>query len=176
MKGKLQSLHGKIEQLLQSTKASSTEDYANEALKSLGFLFKIEKTKLQELRTGLKSDHESFQATLSSQLSQLKDELVKESSLKDSIALKTEEGKVLTTKLEASETQVNDLLYERAVMRSCITDVVSMLLKIIEASDSMITIRMCKHQQEKLRPIFDMLHCLEGFSDQDFNPNQGENG
>ncbi|CAH1427057.1 unnamed protein product [Lactuca virosa] len=71
---------------------------ANEALKSLGSLFKTEKTKLQEIRIGLKTDNESFQAAISSQLSQLKDELVKESTLKDSLALKSEEAKVLSTK------------------------------------------------------------------------------
>ncbi|CAH1451105.1 unnamed protein product [Lactuca virosa] len=88
----------------QTTYNSNTTS-ANEALKSLGSLFKTEKTKLQELQTGLKSDHESFQATMSSQLSQLKDELVKESTLKDSLALKTEEAKMLGTKLKASEKQ-----------------------------------------------------------------------
>ncbi|CAH1417316.1 unnamed protein product [Lactuca virosa] len=120
----------------------------NEALKSLGSLFKTEKTKLQEIRTGLQTDHESFQATISSQITQLKDELVKESNLKDSLALKSEEAKVLSTKLEASEKQVNDLLSERAVMRSCITDVTGMLSDIIETRDSMITITMRKHLAE----------------------------
>ncbi|CAH1412563.1 unnamed protein product [Lactuca virosa] len=33
---------------------------ANDALKSLGSLFKTKKTKLQEIRTGLKTDHEAF--------------------------------------------------------------------------------------------------------------------
>ncbi|CAH1412876.1 unnamed protein product [Lactuca virosa] len=49
----------------QTTFNSNTTS-ANEALKSLVFLFKTEKTKLQEIRTGLKSDHESFQANISS--------------------------------------------------------------------------------------------------------------
>ncbi|CAH1412244.1 unnamed protein product [Lactuca virosa] len=91
------------------TTFNSNTTLANEALKSLGSLFKTEKRKLQEICTGLKTDHESFQATISSQLSQLKDELVKESTLKDSLALKSEEAKVLSTKLEASEKQVHDL-------------------------------------------------------------------
>ncbi|CAI9284419.1 unnamed protein product [Lactuca saligna] len=206
--GQLQSLHEKIDQLLQSTKASSTDDYAkaaveslferimkqhnasvdtsnkvvanfaevcmsttekvdkliekttsfmenfqttynsnttsaNEALKILGSLFKTEKTKLQELR-----------------------------SLKDSLALKTDEAKVLSTKLEALEKQVNDQLSKRAFMRSCISDVTCMLSDIIETRDSMITITMHKHLQENLRPIFSMLHRLEGVSDQAINLNQ----
>ncbi|CAH1431811.1 unnamed protein product [Lactuca virosa] len=77
----------------QTTFNSNTTS-ANEALKSLGSFFKTEKTKLQEIRTGLKTDHETFQATLSSQISQLKDELIKESNIKDSLALKSEEAKI----------------------------------------------------------------------------------
>ncbi|CAH1428275.1 unnamed protein product [Lactuca virosa] len=88
----------------QTTFNSNTAS-ANEALKSVGSLFKTEKTKLQEICTGLKTVHESFQATISSQISQLKDELIKEINLKDSLALKSEETKVLSTKLEASEKQ-----------------------------------------------------------------------
>ncbi|CAH1436606.1 unnamed protein product [Lactuca virosa] len=84
---------------------NSNTTSANEALKSPGSLFKAEKTQLQEIRTGLKTDHESFQATISSQLFQLKDELVKESILTDSLTLKSEEAKVLSTKIEASEKQ-----------------------------------------------------------------------
>ncbi|CAH1453178.1 unnamed protein product [Lactuca virosa] len=131
-----------------------------------------EKTKLQELRTGLKSDHESFQATLSSQISQLKDELVKESTLKDSLTLKTEEAELLSTKLEASEKQVNDLLSERVVMRSSITDVTGLLSNIIETRDSMIPITMRKHLAEELKPVFAMLHRLKGVFNQPFNPKQ----
>ncbi|CAH1434192.1 unnamed protein product [Lactuca virosa] len=156
----------------QTTFNSNTTS-ANEALKSSGSLFKIEKTKLQEIRTGLKTDHESFQATISSQLYQLKDELVKESTLKNSLALKSEEAKVLSTKHEASEKQVHDLLSERAIMRSCITDITGMLSDIIETRDSMITNTMSKHLAEKLKPIFAMLHRLEGVSDQSFHPKQG---
>ncbi|CAH1431007.1 unnamed protein product [Lactuca virosa] len=156
----------------QTTFNSNTTS-ANEALKSLGSLFKTEKTKIEEIRTGLKTDHASFQATISSQLSQLKDELVKESNLKDSLAFKSEEAKVLSTNLEASEKQVHDLLSERAVMRIYITDVTGMLSDIIETRDSMITITMRKHLADKLRTVFAMLHCLEGVSNQTFNPKQG---
>ncbi|CAH1449006.1 unnamed protein product [Lactuca virosa] len=156
----------------QTTYNSNTTS-ANEALKSLGSLFTTERTKLQEIRTGLKTDHNSFQTTILSQLSQLKDELVKESTLKDSLALKTKEAKLLSTKIEASEKQVNDLLSERAVMRSCITDVTGLLSDIIETRDSMITITIHKHLQEKLKTVFAMLHRLEGVSDQSLNLKQG---
>ncbi|CAI9286155.1 unnamed protein product [Lactuca saligna] len=123
----------------QTTFNSSTTA-ANDALKSLGSLFKSKKAKLQEMRTGLKTDHEIFQASISSQISKLQDELEKESNIKDSLALKTEEVKVLSAKLEASEKHVNDLLFERIVMQSFIIDVTSMLSEILETMDSMLTI------------------------------------
>ncbi|CAH1415802.1 unnamed protein product [Lactuca virosa] len=81
---------------------------ANEALKSLGSLFKSEKAKLQEIHTSLKTDHESFQTSISSQITKLQDELAIESKIKDSLALNTEEVKVLSAKLEALEKQARE--------------------------------------------------------------------
>ncbi|CAH1436031.1 unnamed protein product [Lactuca virosa] len=57
-------------------------------------------------------------------------------------------------------------------MRSCITDVASMLFDSIITRDSMITITIRKHLAEKLRSVFAMLHRLEDVSDQSFNPKQ----
>ncbi|CAH1440253.1 unnamed protein product [Lactuca virosa] len=51
-----------------------------------------------------------------------------------------------------------------------------MLSEIIETRDSMITITMRKHLAEKIRPVFAMLHMLEGVSDQTFNQKQGGEG
>ncbi|CAI9302671.1 unnamed protein product [Lactuca saligna] len=64
------------------TTYNSNTTFSNEALKSLGSLFKNEKTKLQELPSGLKTDHEYFQAPLSSHLSQLKTNLRRKSLLR----------------------------------------------------------------------------------------------
>ncbi|CAH1421804.1 unnamed protein product [Lactuca virosa] len=84
------------------TPFNSNTTTANEALKSLGSLFKSEKKKLQEIRTGVKTDHETFQTSISSQISKLQDELTKESNLKDSLSLKSEEVKELSVKLNTS--------------------------------------------------------------------------
>nr|KAJ0223195.1 hypothetical protein LSAT_V11C200058870 [Lactuca sativa] len=64
----------------------------------------------------------------------------------------------------------------RVVMRSCITDVTSMLSDILETRDSMLTITVRKHLLKKVRPVFAMLHRLEGVSDQSFNQKQGGEG
>ncbi|CAH1453591.1 unnamed protein product [Lactuca virosa] len=58
-------------------------------------------------------------------------------------------------------------------MCSYITDVTGMLSDIIETRDSIITITMRKYLAEKFRPVFAMLHHLEGVSNQSFNPKQG---
>lgn len=81
---------------------NSNTTVTNDALKILGSLFKSEKTELQEIRTGLKTDHEAFQTSISSQVSNLQDELAKDCIITDSLALKMEEVKVLSAKLEAS--------------------------------------------------------------------------
>ncbi|CAH1433884.1 unnamed protein product [Lactuca virosa] len=100
------------------TTFNSNTTAANESLKSMGSLFKSEKAKLQEIHTGLKTDHEAFQTSISSQITKLQDELAMASKTKDSLALKTEEVTVLSAKLEASKKPVNDLLSEKAFMRS----------------------------------------------------------
>ncbi|CAI9265274.1 unnamed protein product [Lactuca saligna] len=64
------------------TTFNSNTTAANEALKSLVSLFKTEKTKLQEIHTDLKTDHEAFQTSISSKILKLQEELAKESDLK----------------------------------------------------------------------------------------------
>lgn len=92
----------------------------------------------------------------------------------DALALKTEKVKVLTVKLNTAEKQVNELLYEKVVMKSNIAKVNSMLVDIIEARDSMITIYVRKHLAEKLRHVFTLLHRLEGVPKSSSIPKQGE--
>ncbi|CAI9290716.1 unnamed protein product [Lactuca saligna] len=214
-KGQLQSLHENIDQLILSSKSSSSDAYAKAVIESLfemlkkdhsttieasnkavadfyeickstterpmklwrvWNLFKTEKAKLHEIRADLKTDHEYFQSNISSQVSQLKDTLATKSNLKASLSVKNEEASVLRAKLEASEKNVNDFLFERALMRSCITDVTSMLSNILETRDSMLTISVRKYLFEKVRPVFALLHRLEGVRESGFIPKQGGEG
>ncbi|CAI9293790.1 unnamed protein product [Lactuca saligna] len=154
------------------TTFDSNSTKANESLQSLGSLFKTKKG----IRMGLKSDHEAFQIAISSQLTKIQAELAMESKIMDSFPLKTERVKVLTINLEHVEKQVNDMIIERAVMKICISDITGLLSDIIETRDSTITISIRKHLHEKLRPVFAMLHKLEGVSDQCYVPKQGGEG
>lgn len=58
-------------------------------------------------------------------------------------------------------------------MKSCISDVNGLLSEIIETRDPMITIIVRKHLAEKLRPMFAMLHYLEGVPEPFVIPKQG---
>ncbi|CAH1433570.1 unnamed protein product [Lactuca virosa] len=109
--------------------------------------------KLQEIRTSFKSDHDAFQTSISSQISNLQAELAMESKIMDSLAIKTERVKVLTVKLEQDEKQVQDLITKRAVTKNCISDITGLLLDVIETRDSMVTISVRKHLNEKLRQV-----------------------
>nr|KAJ0186669.1 hypothetical protein LSAT_V11C900486170 [Lactuca sativa] len=81
--------------------------------------------------------------------------------------------KMLEMKLQYAHQQVDDLIAEKAVTRSCIPDVSGLLSDIIETRDPMISITVKKHLADKLRPVFAMLHCLEGVSQIMFIPKQG---
>ncbi|CAI9288598.1 unnamed protein product [Lactuca saligna] len=144
------------------TSFESNTAKANEAISNLGSSLKAEREKFQEVRTGIKNDHDEFKSSISSQISKLRDDLAMESKIMDSLTIKNEKVKVLFVKLEQAEKQVKDLLSKRAVMKICSTDVTGLLSDIIETRGSMITITIRKHLVEKLRLVFVMLHHLEG--------------
>lgn len=144
---------------------------ANEAIANLGSSLK-ERTKLQEVGTGIITDHEEFKSSISSQISKLQDDLAMESKIMDSPAIKTKKVKVLTVKLEHAEKQIQDLIAEKAIMKSCISDVNGLLSDNIKTRDPMITITILKHLVEKLRPMFAMLHRLEGIPEPSVIPKQ----
>ncbi|CAI9294329.1 unnamed protein product [Lactuca saligna] len=102
---------------------------ANEVISSLGSTLKREKAKLQEVRTGLPTDHVEFNSSISSKISKLQDDSAMERKIMDSLSLKIEKVKVLTVKLRNAEKQVIDLLSEKATMKSCIADVNGMTIR-----------------------------------------------
>ena len=63
-----------------------------------------------------------------------------ESKIMDALALKEEKCKVLDTKIQHAQQKVDDLLAEKAVTRSWISDINGLLSDIIETRDPMISI------------------------------------
>ncbi|CAI9263693.1 unnamed protein product [Lactuca saligna] len=125
-KGKLKSIHEKLDQLLLASKASSTEAYSkatvellttynnnissmNEALQNLGAMLKTEKINLEKIRTGLQQDHSLFQTSLTSQITKLQDDLAMENKVMDALAKKTEKKEPKgTEKLIEDEPIIDD--------------------------------------------------------------------
>lgn len=132
--------------------------------------------KLEVVRTGFQIDNAELKSSISSKITKLKDDLATESKKIDALALKMEKVKVLTAKLENAEKRINDLLSEKAVMKSCITDVNALLSDIIEACDLMITITVNKNLSKKLRQVFTMIHRMEGVPESSSIPKQKEEG
>ncbi|CAI9278325.1 unnamed protein product [Lactuca saligna] len=137
---------------------------ANKAIQNVGLLFQTEKSNFVELHKALKSDHEAFQSSITEKITKLQADLVTESKIMDALSIKEEKYKVLETKLQYTHKQVDDLIAEKAVTCSCISDVTELLSDIIETHDLMTSITLKKHLADKLRPMFAMLHHLEGVS------------
>ncbi|CAI9293820.1 unnamed protein product [Lactuca saligna] len=135
---------------------------SNEVISSLSTSLNSERAKFQDICNGLKDDYDKFQSSITSQLSKLKGDLEMERKVMDALAIKTEKVKTLSVKLEQFEKQVQDLLLEKAVIKSCITDVTVFLSYLIEARDLIIPITMRKYLSENIRPTFTILHRLEG--------------
>lgn len=79
----------------------------------------------------------------------------------------------METKLHYTTKKVDDLLVEKAVMRSCVFDVTGLLSDIIETRNHMISLTVKRHLADKLRPVFVILHRLEGISKMMSYPKQG---
>lgn len=98
----------KFQQSFKSNRAT-----ANEVISSLRTSLKSERAKFQDIRIGLKGDHEKFQSSISSQFSSLQDDLAMESKIMDALTVKINKVKTLSLKLEQSEKQVQDFCYQR---------------------------------------------------------------
>lgn len=149
---------------------------ANEDISSMGSTLKAEKAKHQKVRTCLKTDHAEINSSISSKISKLQDYLAMERKIKDALAVKTEKVNLWTVEFQNAEKRVNDLLSEKEAMKSCIANVNGLLSDIIKTHDSMITITMKKNLSEKLKPVFAMLHILEGVPESSSILKQGGEG
>ncbi|XP_052620855.1 uncharacterized protein LOC128126781 [Lactuca sativa] len=138
---------------------------ATEVISSLRSTLRIEKAKLEEVHIGLQVDTSELNTSISSKIQKLQDDLATEINIMDALVVKTKKVKVFTIKLENVEKQMNELLSKRAVVKSCVADVNTLLSDIIETRDSMITTTVKKHLAKKLRLVFAMLNQLEGVSE-----------
>ncbi|CAI9293042.1 unnamed protein product [Lactuca saligna] len=87
-----------IEKFQTSFEFNTTK--ANEVIYGLGSTLKTEKVKLEEVHTGIQKDNVELNSSFSSKITQLQDDLASEIKIMVALAVKTENVKVLTVKLE----------------------------------------------------------------------------
>lgn len=92
----------------------------------------------------------------------------------DKLAQKIEKTKVLSVKLNYANLYLDDLESEKIVLKSCVLEVNEYLHHILDTRDSLLTVVVRQHLADKLKPIFAMLNRIEGVSECDVLPKQGE--
>ncbi|KAL7592584.1 hypothetical protein Lser_V15G33726 [Lactuca serriola] len=80
----------------------------------------------------------------------------------DELALKTTQLKTQTLKLNQAKKELEALRLKRSVVKSFVGDVHSILLHLLEAHDSILTISVRRHLADKLRTDLDILIRIKG--------------
>nr|KAJ0190125.1 hypothetical protein LSAT_V11C800390930 [Lactuca sativa] len=83
------------------------------------------------------------------------------------------EAELANFKLRTTTKELDDLNSEREVIHSSVGDVSSILLHLLDAHDSILTISIRRHLAEKLRTALDILSRIEGVSETAVLPKQG---
>lgn len=78
-----------------------------------------------------------------------------------------------SVKLKQANKEIEELKSKRAILKRCVRDVKSLVSNILEAHDSILTISVCRHLDDKLHPAFTLLNRIEGFSEVLVPPKQG---
>lgn len=92
----------------------------------------------------------------------------------DDLTLRTTQLKTKNLKLNQANKEIDELKSEKAVMKTCVDDISALLTNLLEPHDSVLTISFRWHLAEKLCPTLEILHRLEGVSEADVPPKQGE--
>ncbi|CAI9299887.1 unnamed protein product [Lactuca saligna] len=80
------------------------------------------------------------------------------------LALRTTQLKSQSIKLKHVNKEMEELKYERVILKSCVGDVNSLLSNLLQARDPILNINICRHLADKLRPALALLNCIEGVS------------
>ena len=77
-------------------------------------------------------------------------------------------------KLNYATKYLDDLESKKAAIKSCMSKVNQYLHCLVETRDSILTMSVRQHLYENLKPDFTMLNRIEGVSEDDALPKQGE--
>lgn len=79
-------------------------------------------------------------ATIVSKFEQLQKDTDAENAIMDKLSQKTEKAKVLSVKLNYTTKILDDLEFDKTIFQSCISDISQYLHRLMETSDSLLTI------------------------------------
>lgn len=148
-----------------NTAAEANVVKATEAISKLSTSLQSEREKKEKLCSGISDDNTTFHSSISTSLTKFQDDLAVKSKIMDELALRTTQVHTQTIKLKHARLKIDELKYERALMKSCISDVNSLMSNLIEAHEPIQTITNHKHLADKLCPAFALLNRLEGVSE-----------
>lgn len=96
-----------------------------------------------------------------SKIEQLQKDLATENAIMDKLAAKTKKVMVLSHKLNYVNKHLDDLESEKAVIKTCVSEINQYMNHMVETRDSILTIVVLQHLTENLKPIFDMWNRIE---------------
>ncbi|XP_052624970.1 uncharacterized protein LOC111889543 [Lactuca sativa] len=156
--------------------AESNATKVNSVVEKLATSFETKQHHFASLRQTLEADNKSFQTTVDDRLTKLQEDLATENSVMDALARKTTALKTKSLQLSQTEKEVDYLRSERAVIKSCVSDVHGALSNIIEAHDPILNYSVRRTLAEKLASALAMLSRIEGLPEPVVHPKQGGEG
>ncbi|KAL7603436.1 hypothetical protein Lser_V15G20514 [Lactuca serriola] len=161
-----------------STKGAATLNASKvtSSITKLEEAFSAEKQNFATLRQDIQKDNVALLSSLNEHFTKLQANLAMENSVMDELALKTTQPKTKNLQLSQANNEVNQLRFERAVVKSYVSYVHAILLNVLEAHDPILTISVRRHLSDKFRPALGMLSRIEGVSETMVPPKQGGEG
>lgn len=92
----------------------------------------------------------------------------------DQFAENTHKAKVLSIKLQYAKKHMDDLEYEKIVVKSCVSKINMYMQHLVETHDSVFTVSVWQHLLDKLQQNFSMLNQIEGVLGSGALPKHGE--
>ncbi|XP_023752373.1 uncharacterized protein LOC111900726 [Lactuca sativa] len=153
--------------------AAKNAETVNTSMENLQKTLQSECSNIAAARHAIEEANESFHANFNERLTQLEADLAMENRIMDELDRRTAQLKLQTHKLRTANAKINDLKSEKEVIRSSATNVHSILLRLIEANDPLISITVRRHLADKIRPALDVLSRIEGVLVTGVQPKQG---
>ncbi|KAL7616230.1 hypothetical protein Lser_V15G04372 [Lactuca serriola] len=145
----------------------------NDAIVNLNTSLQKERESIVKLRADIYTNNSAFQESISSRISKFQEDMAVESKIMDQLAIRTTQLKTQSVKLKHAQQELEELKFERTGIKSCVSDVNSLLSNLLVAHDPIHTITIRRHLAEKLLLAIAMSNRIEGVSEVLVLPEQG---